>query len=41
MRMANFNFLKELGELLNVPEDQAKLILTSYLAGRYKTFFGK
>ena len=34
------NFLKELGELLNVPEDQAKLILTSYLAGRYKTIFG-
>ena len=35
------NFLKELGELLNVPEDQAKLILTSYLAGRYKTVFGQ
>lgn len=26
-------FLKELGEFLEVPEDQAKVILTSYLAG--------
>ena len=29
-------FLKELGDFLEVPDDQAKIILTSYLAGMRK-----